>query len=105
MGAYLDRSRTIEQAAAEAMLDEVRKLVGAWRRVEDLDDGASSAEIVAQIEAFDGTLDTVMPRLAEHVARYDKATIYEAPDGFNPHGSGPEPMSAREEDLSPGGSG
>lgn len=103
MGAYLDRSRTIEQAAAEAMIDEVRNLVGTWQRVEDLDDGASSAEISTQIEAFDAALDGIMPSLAEQIARYDKATIYD--DGFNRHGSGPEPLSARDEDVSPGGSG
>lgn len=93
MGAYLGRSNgTIEQAAAEGIIATARALVGAWN-------AQRSAGATAASQAM---IDTAISDLAERVARYDKATVY---DGFNPHGSGPEPLTPREEDLSPGGSG
>lgn len=102
MGAYLVRSRTIEQAAAEGMLDDVRQLVRAWQAARRLD--AEPADTEAAIEA-------VLPSLAQRIANYDKATIHGAPrvvtedDGFNARGCGPEPLTPREEELSPGGTG
>lgn len=85
MGRYLDRRRTIEQAAAEGMIDELRGLVEAWKRAETTSLPADEED--EAVLALDRQLATVMPRLAERIAVYDDAADTEAED-FRPGGSG-----------------